>query len=159
VTIGFDFLISNGEIPIMAHKLGKCAACAYEPVARGAKVCPRCGVSNPNPGLENRLIGWSMLLGMFVCGLIGTIWGFCTSDTPEAGALGGGIVGAILGFVLGLGGGIVFSAIAWFVELMAGLFHGSANRAPRLPVEEEYVEREERPAFSVPKGGDSIQSL
>ncbi len=29
--------------------VGKCKTCGHEPVAQGAKYCPKCGESDPNP--------------------------------------------------------------------------------------------------------------
>lgn len=35
-------------------RIGNCRRCGYVPVARGAIVCPQCGVMNPNPSFVSK---------------------------------------------------------------------------------------------------------
>jgi hypothetical protein len=104
--------------------LGKCRECEYEPVASGARCCPRCAVRNPNPTVADRIIGRGAVIGFLGGAVLGGVWGSLTpaqnastgetvpiAATIAVGVMMGGFLGVLLGFVTGL----ILSSVAWVI--------------------------------------------
>lgn len=97
---------------VQDRRLGACSACGYTPVAFDARVCPRCGLKNPNPGVANRFAGRGMLLGLAGGVLVGGVAGFFSFGPGGPwGAFGGALLGGIPGFVVGLVIGLVLAVV------------------------------------------------
>lgn len=92
---------SNQEQPMAT---GSCSSCGYVPVARGARTCPQCGKSGPNPSLTDRCVGRGVMAGRGVGLLLGLAVGGVFKGVPAAvvGALVGSVAGLCVGLVLGL---------------------------------------------------------
>jgi hypothetical protein len=90
---------------------GSCSTCGYAPVAFNASACPRCGASNPNPGVFTRLVGPGMLLGLFAGAVLGGGIGYA-SGMPGM-WFGGALLGAIPGMVAGLVIGSTLGLLIW----------------------------------------------
>src|SRR5262249_46664489 len=95
-------------------KGGRCSGCGYEPVAFGARTCPKCGKSNPNPGVGTRYGGRGAFGGLIAGCLAGAIWGYFDMGPGGIGmAFGGMLLGALAGLVVGLMGGLSIAFFAW----------------------------------------------
>lgn len=87
-------------------------------------------------------------------GSLGAVWGYFASDSPEAAAVCGGMLGALVGLVFVLLCGMIIGAAAWFVDLFARLFRRGDSTALLYGAEDEVeaVEDECRARW----GSDSI---
>lgn len=79
---------------------GACRHCGYQPVAYDAVICPKCAGNNPNASLGTKAKGVGAVVGALLGLGIDLMLG-------QFGAtillfLGGAIVGAVLGKVLGV---------------------------------------------------------
>lgn len=91
-------------------KFGSCTTCGHSPVAVDARVCPRCGARNPNPGVANRFAGRGMLYGLGAGAAVGAAVGW---DSGHPGmTFGGALLGAIPGLFAGLVVGLVAAAMS-----------------------------------------------
>jgi hypothetical protein len=92
---------------------GACTTCGYSPVAIDARVCPKCGAANPNPGVGNRFGGRGALLGLVIGIVAGGALGYDRLTHGAAGAFGGALLGSLAGLLLGLVLGFLAAAVAW----------------------------------------------
>jgi hypothetical protein len=89
---------------------GVCKVCGHSPVAFDARVCPKCGAENPNPGVTNRFVGRGVVIGLVGGILVGGTAGWF-SDKPGM-TFGGFLLGSLAGLILGLAGGLIAGVVA-----------------------------------------------
>jgi hypothetical protein len=87
---------------------GECRHCGYRPVAFSAEECPRCGGSNPNPGVVSKFTGRGAFGGALMGILVGGSWGYLSFGRGGGGgAIAGALLGGLAGIILGLAAGLV----------------------------------------------------
>src|SRR4051794_40872955 len=90
---------------------GSCRACAYEPVAFDAPICPRCAATHPNPGMGNRYAGRGVVIGGIAGALVCGVWGLLGWQSVLGLCLGA-MLGSLPGMFFGLVGGLMAAAVA-----------------------------------------------